>query len=216
MKNYYIKVFLGFIIIFILLFSLKVKASLPLAGKLIVVDVGHGGLDPGTTTGKIYEKDLNLKIAKYLEEELTKLGSGVLLIRDGDYDLSMGVKNHRKKADFDNRIKLINKSQADMYISIHLNHLPNSSYYGAQVFYDQNNQKLAEFMQKYLNNNLDSNRDIKKIPSNTYMYEKLKIPGILIECGFLSNPKERDLLITSSYQQKIAHVIAIALSDYYI
>ncbi len=128
----------------------------------------------------------------------------------------MGVKNHRKKADFDNRIKLINKSQADMYISIHLNHLPNSSYYGAQVFYDQNNQKLAEFMQKYLNNNLDSNRDIKKIPSNTYMYEKLKIPGILIECGFLSNPKERDLLITSSYQQKIAHVIAIALSDYYI
>lgn len=215
MKNYYIKVFIGFIIMFSFLFSLKAKASLPLAGRLIAIDIGHGGLDPGTISGDVYEKDINLKIAKYLEEELAKLGSGVLLVRDGDYDLSMGVKNHRKKTDFDNRIKLINKSEADMYISIHLNHLPNSSYYGAQVFFDKENKNLAESIQKYINNNLDSKREIKKIPSSTYMYGKLNIPGILIECGFLSNPKEKALLITDSYQKKVAYVIAQALNEYY-
>lgn len=200
---------------FSFLFSLKVKASLPLAGKLIIIDVGHGGADPGTIAGDIYEKDINLKIAKYLEEELAKLGAGALLIRDGDYDLSGGVKNHRKKTDFDNRIKIINKSEADMYVSIHLNHLPNSSYYGAQVFYDKSNEKLAEEIQEYLNNNLNSKRNIKKIPSNTYMYRKLNIPGVLIECGFLSNQNEKSLLITDEYQRKVASVIAQAINKYY-
>lgn len=215
MKYYYIKVFLLFIMVFSCLFVIKVNASLPLAGRLIIVDVGHGGLDPGTVYQDIYEKDINLLIAKNLEIELNKLGAGVLLIRDGDYDLSKGVKNHRKKTDFDNRIKIINNSEGDMYLSIHLNYLENTAYYGAQVFYNQENKKLALAIQEYLNANLDTNREIKKIPSSTYMYRKLKIPGVLIECGFLSNPQERKLLVTPKYQQKLAKTIADSIVHYY-
>ena len=215
MNKYYIKTFLGFIIIFLLLFSIKAEASLPLAGKLIIVDAGHGGLDPGTMYKDIYESEINLKIAKYLEIELSKLGAGVLLTRNDDNDLSNGEKNHRKKTDFDNRIKLINNSQGDLYLSIHLNYLTNSAYYGAQVFYNKENKSLATKIQNYLNENLETERKIKEIPKTTYMYSKLKTPGVLIECGFLSNYKERNLLITEEYQQKLAKVIAESIVKYY-
>lgn len=215
MNKYYIKVFFVFIIMFLFLFEIKASASLPLQGKLILVDAGHGFLDPGTSYQNIYEKDINLAIALYLEEELSKLGAGVLLTRDSDQDLSNGVTDHRKKTDFDNRIKLINESEGDMYVSIHLNYLSNSSYYGAQVFYDQDNERLAKKIQEYLNNNLDTDREAKKIPSSTYMYSKLKIPGVLIECGFLSNAHERELLVTEEYQRKVAKEIAYAIVNYY-
>lgn len=197
------------------MFGIKAEASLPLQGKMILIDPGHGGLDPGTSYQNIYEKDINLKISLYLEEELNKLGASVLLIRDGDYDLSNGVKNHRKKTDFDNRIKIINNSNGDMYLSIHLNYLSNSKYYGAQTFYNKENEKLAKSVQEYLNNNLKTDREAKPIPSATYMYSKLKIPGILIECGFLSNAEERNLLITETYQQKLAQTIAASIVKYY-
>lgn len=198
-----------------MLFNIKANASLPLLGKLIIIDPGHGGADPGTTYGEIYEKDINLKISTFLEEELAKYGASTLLIRDGDYDLSNGVKNHRKKTDFDNRIKVINNSKANLYLSIHLNYLTNASYYGAQVFYNKDNKKIAEHIQIFLNDNLDTDRDIKQIPSSTYMYKKLNIPGVLIECGFLSNNKERELLITEKYQKKVAEVIAKSLIKYF-
>lgn len=215
MNKYYIKVFISFILIFLVLFGLRVEASLPLAGKLIILDSGHGGADPGTMYKEIYEKDINLKITLFLEEELSKRGAGVLLIRDGDYDLSGGVKTHRKKTDFDNRIKLINNSEADMYLSIHLNYLTNSAYYGAQVFYNKDNEGIAKKIQEYMNSHLDTKREIKKIPTSTYMYDKLTTSGVLIECGFLSNYKERSLLVTEEYQKKLAVVIADAIVNYY-
>ena len=102
-----------------------------------------------------------------------------------------------------------------MYISIHLNYLTNANYYGAQVFYDKGNFKLANNIQKYLNKYLISSRNVEKIPEKTYMYNKLNVPGVLIECGFLSNEHERNLLITKSYQKKVAKVIARAIVDYY-
>ena len=214
-KKYYQIIFL-FLCLFSLLYINKTKASLPLQGKFILIDVGHGGKDPGTIYKNIYEKDLNLQIAKHLENSLFKMGASVYLLRNGDYDLSNGVKKHRKKADFDNRIKIINKSQGDLYLSIHLNYLPNKIYYGAQVFYNKDNKKIAETIQKHLNNKLKTTREIKKIPSNTYMYSKLNIPGVLIECGFLSNPEERNILVTDEYQEKLSQVITEGIIDYFI
>lgn len=213
-KNYY-HVLLCFLFLFFILFGFKARASLPLQGKLIIVDPGHGGPDPGTSYKKIYEKDLNLKIAKCLEKELGTYGASVLLLRDGDYDLSGGVKKNRKRTDFNKRIDMINHAQGDLYISIHLNYLNNPKYYGAQVFYNKDNEKLALSIQNYLNANLNTNRNIKKIPARTYMYDKLKIPGVLIECGFLSNYEERNLLVTAKYQKKLAHIITKALVNYY-
>jgi N-acetylmuramoyl-L-alanine amidase len=215
MKKYYIIILVSFCILTIILNIKNVSASLPLIGKIIIIDPGHGGLDPGTSGGKIYEKDINLEISKSLEKELIKLGANAILTRNGDYDLSTPNTTWRKKSDFDNRIKLINNSGANLYLSIHLNYLNETEYHGAQVFYDQKNERLAKIIQKHLNTDLKNNREIKKIPSSTYMYSKLKIPGVLIECGFLSNYGERNMLITKTYQEKLASTIAKSLPYYY-
>ena len=213
--KYYWKILCSFVIVFLLLYGIPVSASLPLQGKVIVVDAGHGGKDPGTTYKDIYEKDINLSISLYLEEYLSAYGATVVLTRDSDSDLSYGETNHRKKTDFDNRIKIINNKYTDMYVSIHLNYLSNSKYYGAQVFYNKDNEYLAQSIQNYLNNHLDTNREIKEIPKTTYMYEKLEKRGVLIECGFLSNAAERKKLVTEEYQRKVASVIADAIVNYF-
>ncbi len=212
-KNFYV-IFIFFISVLIL-YSLKVEAILPLTGKTIIIDPGHGFKDPGTSYGKIYEKDINLNIGLYLQNELGALGATVLMTRDGDYDLSKPNANYRKKSDFDNRIKMINDSNADLYISIHLNYLSDASYYGPQVFYDKENEKLALTIQKIMNDKLKGDREIKKIPSDTYMYSKLNIPGVLIECGFLSNGNERNKLIKKEYQQEVAKSIKEGILKYF-
>ncbi len=215
MKRYFFKLSVLFIGLVFLFTHSIVQASLPLTGKTIVVDSGHGGLDPGTTYQKIYEKDINLAISLFLKTELENLGATVLLTRDGDYDLSKPNADRRKKSDFDNRIAIINKSKANYYVSIHLNYLPNPSYYGPQVFYnlkEEENKSVAEKIQNDLNIALHTKRSIRKIPSSTYMYSRLNIPGILIECGFLSNSYERNLLVKEEYQKKLATIIANSFS----
>mgnify|MGYP001140707907 CR=1 FL=1 len=213
----YVKIFIiGVLLVSAIFINISVKAMLPLSGKIIVVDPGHGGDDPGTVSGNIYEKDINLSISKYLELELTKVGASVILTREGDYDLSHPNAKWRKKSDFDNRIGMINNSGASMYLSIHLNYLSNTSYSGAQVFYNsEENKEIAMVLQEVLNKELNGDREIKKIPSKTYMYSKLNIPGVLVECGFLSNTSERDKLKNSLYQQKIALTITEGLLNYY-
>lgn len=140
------------------------------------------------------------------------------MTRNGNYDLSSPNIYNRKRSDFDNRIKLINNSNADLYLSIHLNYLSDSSYYGPQVFYNEkseNNKLLAESIQKHLNEQVKTKREIKKIPSHTYMYSKLIVDGVLIECGFLSNYNEKMKLKTDEYQEKIAQYITEAIIKYY-
>ena len=203
MKRYFIFFAFSFFIFGIA----GVGAKQPLVNKIIVVDPGHGGPDPGSTYKDIYESNINLKISLYLKKELEKRGAIVYLTRDNSYDLSSPNSTFRKKSDFDNRIKIINQ-YADYYLSIHLNHLDDSRYYGIQVFSSKKEFKNASIMQKYLNSKLNSNRENKTIPKSTYMYNRLTKPGLLIECGFLSNYNERSKLITETYQKKIAKAIA--------
>ena len=191
-----------------------VRASLPLTGKTIILDIGHGGDDPGTSYQNILEKDLNLAIGLELEKELSRNGASVILTREGDYDLSSHNAHRRKNSDFDNRIDLINKSKADVYLSIHINYLEDTSYYGGQIFYyGEDNKKLAEFLQSEFNT-ISYPRSIKPMP-NIYMYRRLKIPGVLVECGFISNKKEREKLITPAYQKEIAKVLTQGLVNYF-
>lgn len=214
MKKYNLKILILFITLTIIVSLPYTKASLPLVGKTIVIDVGHGGKDPGTLTGDILEKDINLKISKYLEKELIKKGANVILTRNGDYDLSSPNASRRKKSDFDNRIKIINNAHAFMYISIHLNYLEQKEYYGPQVFYNKqnnNNKNIANIIQKELNSKLKTKRTIKKIPSTTYMYSRLNVQGVLVECGFLSNYSDKQKLKNSDYQQKFAQYLANAI-----
>lgn len=216
MRTYFVKIILLFLFCLIFLSKEVVFASLPLSGKVIVLDPGHGGLDPGSMYQDIYEKDINLAISLKLEKELIRLGASVILIRNGDYDLSKPNAYMRKKSDFDNRIKIINQKNVDYYFSIHLNYLLDSRYYGPQVFYNtkkENNKKIAEQIQDSLNKELKTSREVKKIPSKTYMYGKLTTDGVLIECGFLSNAYERNLLIKESYQKKFAKILANAIGN---
>lgn len=186
-----------------------------LVGKVIVLDAGHGGKDRGSNFGNVYESDINLSLVIKLKNALNKHGVDVILTRDGDYDLSSPDASRRKKSDFDNRIDLINNSGADMYLSIHMNYLIDSRYYGAQVFYTEENKELASLLQDSLIRYVESPLREKELSNSIYMYKKLKIPGVLIECGFLSNDKERRLLITDDYQNKIVNAIVEGLLRYY-
>ncbi len=208
------KKFIVLIFLFVAVGFTQAFAMLPLSGKLIVIDVGHGGKDAGTSYQNVLEKDLNLAIAFKLKDELIKSGSDVIMTREGDYDLASPDASRRKKSDFDNRIKLINDSQADLYISVHINYLDDSSYSGAQVFYEGDNNKiLATYLQEQLNM-ISYPRSIKPMP-NIYMYQYLKIPGVLVECGFISNTFERKKLQDESYQQLLATTITKGVINYF-
>lgn len=213
--------FLLLIIFFIILSVFQVNANnltFPLIGKMIVVDPGHGGVDGGANYGEVKEAELNLKISLILKQELEKVGAMVILTREGNYDLSKPDALYRKKSDFDNRIKLINNSGADLYLSIHLNTYTNAAYYGPQVFYTTNypeNEKLADYLQNAFNNNLQTKRKIRINSSTNYMYGKLNVKGVLIECGFLTNHEERINLQSEAYQLKIAQIIVEGIMQYY-
>ena len=138
-----------------------------------------------------------------------------MLSRNGDYDLSSPNATRRKKSDFDNRIKLINNSDADLYLSIHINYLGDSRYYGAQVFYVKGNEELASSIQREFNEYLKSPLKEKEMDDSIYMYKKLDIQGVLIECGFISNDIERERLLSSEYQDRIVDSIIEGLINYY-
>lgn len=216
------KIIFGLLTIsFITLTIFKVDANnltYPLIGKIIVIDPGHGGVDNGASYKDVKEDDINLEISLKLTKEFEKQGATVILIRDGDYDLSKPNALYRKKSDFDNRIKVINNSKAEIYLSIHLNYYGNPKYFGPQVFYTTNfkeNETIASFIQEELNKNLNTKRKIKINSSSNYMYPKLNIKGVLIECGFLSNYNERNNLQSDEYQLKLASIITKSIINYY-
>ncbi len=207
------------LIVFICAFGF-VKASsneLPLLSKVIYIDAGHGGLDPGAIYKDIYEADINLSISLKLADILEKNGAIVLLTRTGDYDLSVNNAVNRKRSDLSRRANIINDSQCDLYISIHLNSIASSTWRGAQVFYDDinpNNKKIAEILQKRFKKDLKTTREYKEM-TDMYMYKRIKVPGVLVEAGFLSNSNERYLLLKPTYQDKIANSIYNGILEYF-
>ncbi len=138
------------------------------------------------------------------------------MTRYGNYDLSLPEASNHKRSDLNQRIKLINESNCDLFLSIHLNADISETWHGAQVFYDDvNNQNviLAEYLQKEFSKTLKSKRKIKEI-SNLYLYRKATPPGVLVEVGFLSNSNERYLLKQDNYQQKIVNTIVDGVIKY--
>ncbi len=211
---------LFFLVIFIIsLYTLAIVRAnnLPLLGKVIYLDPGHGGLDPGAVWDDIYESDINLEICLKLEEELEKNGAIVYLTRYGDYDLSANYAQLRKRSDLSRRANIINRSNADIYLSIHLNSDISTTWKGAQVFYNSINEKneiIAKIMQEQLGKDLNSKREYKKL-NDHYLYNRVKIPGILIEVGFISNSNERYLLKQEKYQKKVAISIKEGLIKFF-
>lgn len=218
MKKYVSLICVILLSILIVGFKSTTVNTFPLFGKLIVLDSGHGGADPGSIYENEYEKNYNLKFTKVLKSELENLGATVLVTRDGDYDLSAPDANKRKRSDFNNRIKLINESNADLYISLHMNYLSNSKYYGSQVFYsdtNEHNKTIAESIQKELNLFFNYDKDYKKIGNDKYMYKNINVKGVLIEYGFISSQKDRDNLKSEKYQKELSQVIIKGILNYF-
>ena len=211
-----------FLIMFIvLLMSLqfvdaRVKPKKPLSGKIITVDPGHGGRDAGTSYQGLYEKDLNLEISKVLKKVLEKAGAKVYMIRNDDSDLSSKWDSAKKRGDLYRRILKIQENKSDLYLSIHINYHYYSSVSGAEVLYhpiNPNNLVLAESIMNEFKNDLKTDR--KVIKTNLYLYSNMRVPGVLIECGFISNPNERYLLQKESYQEKISNSITKGVENYF-
>ena len=184
-----------------------------LKNKTIYIDPGHGGRDPGATYKDIKESDINLQISKHLKEELEKNGAQVYLTRIGDYDLSENNARNHKKNDLTARARLINESNCDMYISIHLNSDPSPTWNGIQIFYtnkNEKNKKIAETIKEQLK----LKRKTKEL-KNMYLFEKINQPGILIEAGFISNPNDRYKLKQTDYQQELSKNITEGIIKYF-
>lgn len=186
--------------------------------KTVVIDAGHGGVDGGTTscTG-VLESQYNLEIALKLNDLLHLLGINTVMIRDTDCSVyTKGETIAQKKvSDLKERVRIVNSTENAILVSIHQNHFPQPEYSGAQVFYapTEGSSDIAKSLQLTLIQavNPNSHRQIKKA-DGIYLMQHIDCPGVLIECGFLSNPKETYLLGTSSYQQKLCSVIASTLS----
>ena len=210
-----------FIFTFLIFYKVDAKiteSELPLLGKLIYIDPGHGGRDPGAIYKDIYEAPINLEISKILAQKLEKLGAIVYLTRTGDYDISDTNAWNKKHSDLQNRVNLIENANADLYLSIHLNADTSNKWKGAQVFYDDVNDKnkiLAETLQESFKKNLKSTRTVKEI-STYYMYRRIKnVPGALVEVGFLTNANERYLLRQNSYQNKVCDAIIEGVLNFF-
>lgn len=185
-------------------------------GKVIYIDAGHGGVDPGAVYKDIKESDINLNFSKILGNKLEQLGATVLYIREGDYDLA-STKIGRKKSDLSNRVKIINETKPDIYLSIHVNFDSNSKWHGAQVFYNEKNEynlTLAESIAYYLKKENFSQRKIAKI-SNIYMYDRVKYPGILLEIGFLSNYTDRMNMQNNKYISNFSDTVIKGIYKYF-
>lgn len=218
MLKYKIYVLILFILI---VFSISyIRASnnnLPLFGKVIYLDAGHGGLDPGAMYGGVKEKDINLEITKKLQEKLSEMGAIVYMTRADDYDLASINTNNRKRSDLSRRVNIINRSNCDLFLSIHLNAEDTNTWKGAQVFYDdtnEENKEIAKIFQKYFKKYLGSKRNIKKV-NDLYLQKRIKRPGVLLEVGFLSNANERYLLKQEYYQNKIVTTITNGILKYF-
>lgn len=210
-----------FIFVFCVFYKVDAKITeyeLPLLGKLIYIDPGHGGRDPGAIYKDIYEAPINLEISKILVQKLEKLGAIVYLTRTGDYDISNPNAWNKKHSDLQNRVNLIENSKANLYLSIHLNADTSNKWQGAQVFYDDVNAKnkmLAEILQESFKKNLKSTRKVKEI-STYYMYRRIKnVPGVLVEVGFITNSNERYLLRQNSYQNRVCDSIVDGVLNFY-
>ena len=203
--------------------SADVMEYMPVANKTIVLDAGHGGIDPGAMNKDktILEKDVNLEITKKLRDLLESSGATVIMTRDRDVSLYQdGNKTIRQKynENLKNRKKIINESNADIFVSIHLNAFEQSKYYGAQTFYPKgkdDGKELAQFIQDELKRVVDQDNDRKIKPrDDIYLLKNATMPSVLIECGFLSNEKESQLLADSKYQDKIAWAIYVGIQKY--
>ena len=197
--------------------------SMPVTSKTIVLDAGHGGEDGGAVSSNgISESNINLKIVLKLQNLLEQSGTIVILTRSDEnaiYDIEAKTLKQKKISDIHNRVKIGNESSADLFVSIHLNKIPQQQYDGWQTFYKQGSEegkKLAISIQNNLNEAIQKeNNRVAKTIENIYIIKHVEIPITIVECGFLSNPTEEKKLLEDDYQNRLAWGIYNGIIDYF-
>jgi len=182
----------------------------------------HGGEDGGTqaSDGTI-EKDINLSIAEILRDMLIQGGFEVEMIREEDIsvgDNSLETVRERKRSDLEKRVEIYNSDENNIVLSIHQNHFSESKYNGTQIFYSDNteSQELSEYMRQAVVGLVqpDNERQCKPADDSIFVLRNAKVPAIIIECGFLSNPQELEKLKDYEYQKEIAFAIYMGFAEY--
>lgn len=205
--------------------AIAIPASISMtldATPVIVVDAGHGGFDGGAVVGNVVEKDINLVISLRLRDLMRVNGYRVSMTREADIstaDSDNGRTRTKKVSDMHNRLKLLESHPNAIFISIHQNKFQQSRYYGAQVFYSPNHSEsetLAQQLQDTFRTLLqpENTREIKKAGSELFLLYNAKVPAVLVECGFLSNPTECEKLTTPEYQSQVALTVLCASAQY--
>ena len=231
-----LKIILGFVLISLFAFSCTyVKdennrnktvetTATPVSGKTVILDAGHGSPDEGAESKDgVTEADINLKITLKLQNLLEQSGCEVILTRSDEnaiYDLDSKTLRQKKVSDIKNRVKIGNESSADIFVSIHLNKIPQSQYYGWQCFYNTKNEKsieLAKEIQENLNKAIEKENDRVAMKLDTvYIMKNVEIPISIVECGFLSNQEEEKQLLEDSYQEKLDWGIYNGIMEYFL
>lgn len=198
-----------------------ISQQLPIAREhCFIIDPGHGGVDGGATscTGKL-ESSFNLEISLRLRDLLHFLGYQTRMIRTEDISVYTEGETiaAKKMSDLKERVRICEKTDGAILLSIHQNTFPDSRYSGAQIFYPatDGSESLAKDLQKSLIATLNpgSNRSAKRT-EGVYLMEHISCPGVLIECGFLSNPEEEAKLRTPEYQNQLCCVIAATVAAF--
>lgn len=193
--------------------SVVVASNILQDEKIVVIDAGHGGDDPGKIgINNALEKEINLQIAKEIKKYLEKAGITVVMTRENDSSLK-----NSKAEDMRERVKIIDESKAKIAVSIHQNSFPSEAEKGAQVFYFSESEegvKIAQILQNHLKIlDPENKREIKE--NNSYfLLKRTKTPTVIVECGFLSNWEEAEKLTETEYQKEIAQVISEGILAY--
>lgn len=206
----------------------QVESAVP--SRIVVLDAGHGGEDGGASSksGSL-EKDLNLSVTLLLADYLRASGVKVVLTRDSDrllYDPNADYEGRKKVLDLRARLEIAENVAAEhpteevLFVSIHMNAYPSESINGLQVWYSPNASEESSALAKSIQNTAqellqpDNRRKVKEAGSNIYLLDRLRIPSVLVECGFLSNEHEAALLSDASYQKKLAFTLFTAIINH--
>lgn len=186
----------------------------------VVIDPGHGGRDGGAVADDgTLEKDLNLAVALKLKSILESADIHVVMTRETDVELASPDSSHKKADDLKARLQLAQDQKNAIFVSIHMNQFPIEKYRGLQVYYSENHAEsltLAQAIQNTTQSALQNTEDRKVKPAgdSIYLMSHLEIPAVLVECGFLSNKEERELLKNEVYQKKLALCLSAAILEY--
>lgn len=199
--------------------------STPVTSKVVILDArAWRAWSVGAESANgVTENEINLKITLKVQNLLEQAGSTVILTRsdeNGIYNLDENTIHGKYVSDRKNRVQIGNNSDADIFVSIHLNKIPQQQYSGWQTFYRKNDdvsKNLATAIQGGLNKTMNKGSSRETLPIwDIYIVKKTELPISIVECGFLSNPEEEKLLQTEEYQDKLAWGIYIGIMDYFL